>query len=32
MSVHTLADRIVHRGYLRPEGGFVATPAAPQVS
>ena len=26
----TLADRIVHRGYLRPEGGFPA-PAAPRA-
>jgi len=26
----TLADRIVHRGYLRPEGGFPV-PAPPRV-
>ena len=24
----TLADRIVHRGYLRPEGGFASPPAS----
>ena len=28
----TLADRIVNRGYLRPEGGFPAPPPAPTTA
>ena len=26
---HNLAERIVHRGYLRPPGGFAASPSQP---